>query len=233
MARTWINLSILSILFLGQINPGPVMLKTCSAQELPASSAEKEVAGGKQLSSAIFAAGCFWCVEKAFDHVPGVLETISGYTGGRTNNPTYDKVKLGRTGHFEAVKVVYDPSKISYQELLDVFWRNIDPFDPRGQFCDRGNQYRAAIFTDGDQQQQAAEASLEKLSELTRLKIMTEIKPVTEFYPAEEYHQNYYLKNPAAYQVYSSQCGRDQRLMQVWGQEAGGYSVLQQGKANK
>lgn len=194
-------------------------LQSLSAQDVPQSGASDK------LQSAVFAAGCFWCVEKAFDHVPGVTETISGYCGGKTENPTYEQVKMGKTGHYESVKVVYDPKQISYEKLLDVFWRNVDPYDPRGQFCDRGSQYRAVIFTDGEDQQQAAEASLEKLSELSRRKIVTEIKPASEFYPAEIYHQDYYLKNPVQYQIYRNQCGRDRRLMQVWGMEAGGFKV--------
>lgn len=225
MVRVSVGLLVLNIFFCG----------ISYAQEVdPSVSREKaktlagEGAGAEQgdWDSAVFAAGCFWCVEKAFDHVPGVQKTISGYTGGRTKNPTYEQVKMGRSGHFEAVKVVYDPNKVSYEKLLDIFWRNVDPFDPRGQFCDRGSQYRAAIFVEDEQQEEAAKASVEKLSERTRLKIVTEIRPATEFYAADEYHQDYYLKNPAKYQVYRNQCGRDRRLMQVWGAEAGGAAVL-------
>jgi peptide-methionine (S)-S-oxide reductase len=180
-------------------------------------------AGGNDLESAVFAGGCFWCMETAFDPIPGVVETISGYTGGRVKSPTYDAVKLGRTGHYEALKVVYDPSRITYEQLLEVFWRNIDPFNPRGQFCDLGSQYRAAIFVEGDEQRQAAEASLNQVASRTKLKIVTTILPASDFYPAEAYHQNYYQKNPLKYKFYRDQCGRDRRLVEIWGAQAGGH----------
>lgn len=180
---------------------------------------EKESGG---LKTAIFAGGCFWCMETAFDPIPGVVETISGYTGGRVKNPTYDSVKMGRTGHYESLKVVYDPSKTSYEKLLAVFWRNVDPFNPRGQFCDMGSQYRAAIFVDNEEQETAAKASLQGVASRTKLKIVTQILPASDFYPAEEYHQNYYIKNPLKYKYYRNQCGRDRRLIEIWGAEAGG-----------
>ena len=173
--------------------------------------------------TAVFAGGCFWCMETAFDPIPGVVETISGYTGGRVKNPTYDAVKLGRTGHYESLKVVYDPKRISYEQLLEVFWRNIDPFNPRGQFCDLGSQYRAAIFVEGDEQRQAAETSLKQIASRTKLKIVTTILQASEFYPAEAYHQNYYQKNPLKYKFYRDQCGRDRRLLEIWGAQAGGH----------
>jgi peptide-methionine (S)-S-oxide reductase len=176
----------------------------------------------EETAVAIFAGGCFWCMESAFDPVEGVLETISGYTGGKTANPTYDAVKLGRTGHYEALKVVYDPRRVDYETLLYVFWRNIDPFNPRGQFCDRGSQYRAAIFVADAAQREAAQASKDAISERTKLKIVTQILPLDTFYPAEEYHQNYYLKHPLKYRYYRSSCGRDRRLVEIWGAEAGG-----------
>lgn len=177
------------------------------------------------LRVAVFAGGCFWCMESAFDHIHGVKETISGYTGGKTQKPTYDAVKLGKTGHYEALKVVYDPQEISYEDLLYVFWRNIDPFNPRGQFCDNGSQYRAAIFAADDQQQAAADKSKQQLGSRTKLKIVTPILPASEFYPAEEYHQDYHLKNPLKYRYYRNSCGRDARLLEIWGAEAGGLQV--------
>jgi peptide-methionine (S)-S-oxide reductase len=165
-------------------------------------------------AEAIFAGGCFWCMEPPFDKVDGVLETISGYTGGTVKNPTYEQVSSGRTGHRESLKVVYDPSKVSYEELLQVFWRNIDPLDGRGQFCDKGEQYTSAIFVLDDEQRKAAEASLANLS--LEGKIKTQILPASEFYPAEDYHQDYYEKNPIRYKFYRWNCGRDQRLEELW-----------------
>jgi peptide-methionine (S)-S-oxide reductase len=189
----------------------------------PASEQALSAESDSKYETAIFAGGCFWCMESAFDPVEGVVETISGYTGGRVKDPTYEKVKKGRTGHYEALKVVYDPKKTSYETLLGVFWRNIDPFNARGQFCDTGSQYRAAIFVDGAQQQSEAEASRDQIASRTKLKIVTEILPASEFYPAEAYHQDYYLKNPIQYRFYRNQCGRDRRLVQIWGAQAGGH----------
>jgi len=178
-------------------------------------------AAERQLQAAIFAGGCFWCVESAFDKVEGVVETISGYTGGKTQNPTYDAVSQGRTGHYEAVRIVYDPQQTNYEKLLYVFWRNIDPFNARGQFCDSGSQYRAAIFVDSDEQRQQAEASIRDLAKYTKRKIVTQILPAAEFYPAEAYHQDYHSKHPIKYRYYRSSCGRDQRLIAIWGAQAG------------
>lgn len=174
---------------------------------------------GVKTETAIFAGGCFWCMEHAFDEVDGVIETISGYTGGHLPNPSYEQVSAGGTGHAEAVKVVYDPQKISYARLLEVFWRNIDPTTPNRQFCDSGSQYRSAIFYRNDAQRQQAEASRQALVESKPFagKIVTEIVPAAEFYPAEEYHQDYYRKNPIRYKYYRYRCGRDQRLEQLWG----------------
>lgn len=174
-----------------------------------------------KLETAIFAGGCFWCMEAAFDPVEGVVETTSGYTGGKTKDPTYEAVKLGRTGHYESLRVTFDPQRISYRDLLDVFWHNVDPFDARGQFCDRGSQYRAAIFVADDAQRAAAEASLKAISGRTKQRIVTQILPASTFYDAEEYHQDYYQKNPLRYRYYRSTCGRDQRLREVWGAAAG------------
>jgi peptide-methionine (S)-S-oxide reductase len=168
---------------------------------------------------AIFAGGCFWCVEAAFDKVDGVVSTTSGYTGGTKVNPTYEEVSAGRTGHYESLKVEYDPARVSYARLLDVFWHNVDPVDASGQFCDKGPQYRAAIFVADDSQRAEAEASKAALDKSHKLPgpVVTAILPATTFYPAEEYHQDYYLKNPAHYKFYRWSCGRDKRLEQVWG----------------
>jgi peptide-methionine (S)-S-oxide reductase len=171
------------------------------------------------LAKATFAGGCFWCMEPPFDKLEGVVSTTSGYTGGRKKNPTYQEVSAGGTGHTEAVQVVYDPNKISYEKLLEVFWRNVDPLDPKGQFCDKGNQYRTGIFYHDEKQRELAEASKRALEKSGRLKspIVTQIVPASEFYPAEAYHQDYYQKNPVRYKFYRLNCGRDQRLEQLWG----------------
>jgi peptide-methionine (S)-S-oxide reductase len=176
-------------------------------------------AGGEQ-ALAVFAGGCFWCMEPPFDRLDGVLSTISGYTGGSKADPTYHEVSGGSTGHAEAVPIAYDPAKVSYQELLDVFWHNVDPLDAGGQFCDRGSQYRTAIFAENAEQRRLAEASKEALAESGRFEqpIATEIVDASTFYPAEDYHQNYYMTNPVRYKFYRWNCGRDQRLTQLWGE---------------
>jgi peptide-methionine (S)-S-oxide reductase len=176
-----------------------------------------EAAGGARLDTAVFAGGCFWCVEEAFDAVPGVVSTTSGYTGGHVPNPTYRQVSAGGTGHVEVVRVVYDPDVVGYAELLDVFWRNIDPLTPDRQFCDAGAQYRSAIFTRGPEQRRLAEASKRALQGRFRQPIATELHRDAAFYPAEEYHQDYYRKNPVRYRYYKRRCGREQRLREVWG----------------
>ena len=174
------------------------------------------------LQTATFAGGCFWCMVHPFEVIDGVISTISGYTGGSVASPKYEQVSAGGTGHKESVEVVFDPKKVSYQTLLDVYWRNIDPFDDKGQFCDKGNQYRSAIFVANDEQKALAEASKRKLEERFGLAIATDIIPAGPFYRAEEYHQDYYKKNPLHYRFYRFSCGRDARLRQVWGEEAGG-----------
>ena len=168
---------------------------------------------------ATFAGGCFWCMEQPFDKIDGVLATTSGYTGGTKQNPTYEQVSSGTTGHAEAVQVLFDPKKVSYEKLLDVFWHNIDPTVTDRQFCDVGNQYRTAIFVHDEKQRAAAEASKAALEKSRPFKepIVTPIVSATEFWPAEEYHQNYYLKNPIRYSYYRTGCGRDARLKQLWG----------------
>jgi peptide-methionine (S)-S-oxide reductase len=176
-------------------------------------------------ATAIFAGGCFWCVESDFDKVPGVVSTVSGYTGGQTTNPTYEQVSAGGTGHAEAVKVVYDPAKVTYDQLLGVFWRNVDPVTANAQFCDHGNQYRSAIFVGSKEEKSLAEVSRAALQASGRFKkpIVTEIVAASTFYPAEEYHQDYSVKNPLKYKFYRTSCGRDARLRELWGREAGGH----------
>ena len=171
------------------------------------------------LKTAIFAAGCFWCVEEAFDKVAGVVETTSGYTGGVLPNPTYEQVSAGNTGHAEALRVKYDPKRVSYEQLLDTFWHNVDPFDAGGQFCDRGSSYRGAIFVMNDEEERLAKASKEKVAEQFNRAVATEIVRATPFYPAEGYHQDYHSKNPLRYSFYKWNCGRAQRLEQVWGKK--------------
>ncbi len=170
---------------------------------------------------ATFAGGCFWCMEHPFDELEGVVSVTVGYTGGHKKNPTYEEVSSGTTGHAESVQIVYDPAKITFSKLLDVFWHNIDPTVQNRQFCDTGTQYRTAIFFHNDEQKRLAEESKKALEKSGRFKgpIYTEIVPASEFYPAEEYHQHYYKKNPIRYKFYRYNCGRDQRLQELWGPE--------------
>ncbi len=171
---------------------------------------------------AIFAGGCFWCVESDFDKVPGVSETISGYTGGKLDNPTYKSVTAGGTGHYEAVKIVYDPKKVSYEKLLHIFWRSVDPTDGGGQFCDRGKSYETAIFVKDDNERRLAEASKKNIEKSGVLKrpVVTPIEKAGPFFPAETYHQNFYKKSPARYNFYRFSCGRNARVKKLWGKEA-------------
>ncbi len=172
----------------------------------------------ERIEKATFAGGCFWCMEKPFEKLDGIVEVISGYTGGRTENPTYEEVSAGRTGHLEAVQITYDPGKITYAELLDLFWKQIDPTDPDGQFVDRGPQYRTAIFYHSAEQRALAQQSKNDLEQSGRYErpIVTEITEATTFYEAEAYHQDYYRKNPIRYSFYRSRSGRDQFLGKVW-----------------
>jgi len=169
---------------------------------------------------ATFAGGCFWCIESDFDKVPGVLKTISGYTGGKTLNPTYRQVARGNTGHREALQIHYDPKKVTYAQLLDVFWHSVDPVDMGGQFCDRGVPYQAAVFVHNDEQQTLAAASKEATMKELGQKIFTPIEKAAKFYPAEEYHQNYYKKSPTRYRFYRWNCGRNKRVKELWGDNA-------------
>lgn len=184
--------------------------KEADMAKLPAPTGNQQVA--------TFAGGCFWCMEHPFDDLDGVVATTSGYTGGHVADPTYEQVTSGDTGHAEAVQVLYDPERISYQQLLEVFWRQINPTQKNRQFCDVGSQYRTAIFYHDDEQRRLAEASKERMDRDGPFEgpIVTEIAPAATFYPAEEYHQDYYRKNPLRYSFYRSSCGRDQYLKQVW-----------------
>jgi peptide-methionine (S)-S-oxide reductase len=165
---------------------------------------------------AVFAGGCFWCTEADFDKMPGVLATTSGYTGGRVPEPTYEQVSAGGTGHIEAVQVVYDPRRISYAQLTERFFRTVDPLDDGGQFCDRGESYRTALFVT-PQQRGAAQAAKAQVAAQLKKPVATLILPAATFYPAEGYHQDYYKKNPVRYRYYRWRCGRDARLQEVWG----------------
>lgn len=188
-------------------NPAPTPLNSAQAENLV---------------TATFAGGCFWCMEAPFDVLPGVAATVSGYTGGFKKNPSYEEVSAGTTGHAEAVQITYDSTKISFTQLLQVFWRNIDPLASNRQFCDSGSQYRSAIFYHNAEQQRLALASKQQLENSGRFKqpIVTEIVAAAEFYPAEEYHQDFYKKNPLRYKAYRAGCGRDRRLQELWGETA-------------
>jgi peptide-methionine (S)-S-oxide reductase len=180
---------------------------------------DKTDSAGAETEKATFAGGCFWCMEPPFDKLEGVISTTSGYTGGQVKDPSYKQVSAGGTGHAEAVQIIYDPDRITYEELLEVFWRNIDPTTSDRQFCDKGDQYRSAIFYHNESQRRAAEQSKEKLKQSKPFDapIVTEITAITQFYPAEDYHQDYYQKNPLRYKFYRYSCGRDQRLEELWG----------------
>jgi peptide-methionine (S)-S-oxide reductase len=170
-------------------------------------------------AKAVFAGGCFWCMEEAFEKVEGVTSVVSGYMGGQMANPTYEDVSAGGTGHAESVEVLYDPARVSYQKLLDHFWKNVDPLAPNAQFCDHGSQYRAVIFYGNEEEKRQAEASRQAIEQAKRFAepIVTQIMMASKFYPAEEYHQDFYKKNPVRYKFYKYNCGRAQRLEQLWG----------------
>ena len=200
----WLRGGFIGIL---EINAAPTAAIAATAQAEPP---------GQGQAVATFASGCFWCTEADFDKVRGVISTTSGYTGGTVVNPTYRQVSSGGTGHAEAVRVVFDPSIVSYEELLDHFWHNVDPFVANRQFCDVGNQYRPEIFFHTDAQRVAAEASKARMQKLFSERIVVAISPAGAFYPAETYHQDYYKKNSAQYRFYRYACGRDRRLQDVW-----------------
>jgi len=179
----------------------------------------RSVAESGEPAKAYFAGGCFWCMEEAFEKVDGVIAVVSGYMGGTVQDPSYEEVSSGRTGHAESVEVLYDPSKVTYNQLLEAFWRNVDPITANAQFCDHGTQYRAAIFYQNDQEKQFAEESKQAIEQAKHFKepITTQIVMASKFYTAEEYHQDFYKKNPIRYKFYKYNCGRAQRLEELWG----------------
>ena len=189
---------------------------------VPAAIATEPEAKPKSTAVATFAAGCFWCTESDFDKVPGVISTVSGFMGGHVKNPTYRQVVRGGTGHAEVLQVTYDPSKVSYRKLLKVYWRNVDPFDKTGQFCDRGDQYRPEIFAHSPGQEKLAKESKAKLEASDRFDqaIVVPVTRASKFTPADDYHQNFYKKNKVHYWRYRIGCGRDRRLEQIWGKKA-------------
>jgi len=195
-----------------------------ASPSLQAQSSQDQPSQQQSSAEATFAGGCFWCMEPPYDNQPGVTATISGYIGGELENPSYEDISQGGTGHAEVVQIEYDSEQISYEQLLEIFWRNIDPFAVDRQFCDVGDQYRSAIFYHDEAQRELAEASKAEMEARFDREIATQIVPATTFWPAEEYHQDYYQKNPVRYKFYRYSCGRDGRLEEVWGEEAGGPS---------
>ena len=193
-----------------------VGLMTCAALTGWFSS---EVQSAPTTAKAYFAGGCFWCMEEAFEKIDGVIAVVSGYMGGTVANPTYEQVSDGRTGHAESIEVTYDPTKVTYQKLLDAFWRNVDPITPNAQFCDHGNQYRSVVFYGTDEEKRLSEESKSKIEQSKRLPapIVTQLAQASTFYQAEDYHQDYYKKNPLRYKYYKYSCGRAQRLEALWG----------------
>jgi len=197
-----------------------VVMLSCSAPGAKAGQPAAEPIEAGQ-AEAIFAGGCFWCMEKPFDAVPGVISTTSGYTGGKEKNPTYEDVGYHRTSHVEALRVIYDPTKTDYETLLGVFWHNIDPTQDNGQFCDKGDQYRSALFPMNAEEKSAAKKSLKAVEKELGQKVVTTIREPSTFWVAEEYHQDFYKKEPIHYGKYRAGCGRDRRLKEVWGEKAG------------
>lgn len=185
----------------------------------PAAASEK-AGSAEKIATATFAGGCFWCMVHPFDELPGVISVTSGYTGGHTPNPTYAEVSSHTTGHIEAIQVRYDPDRIQYQRLLEVYWRNVDPLDGGGQFCDRGDTYQSAIFYQDEEQKRLAEQSKTGIERRLQHQVVTEIRPGGRFYEAEDYHQNFYKNNPLRYTYYRYRCGRDQRLEELWGKKS-------------
>ena len=226
-----------STLFTALIVSGLLFLAGCvsSSAEGPEAAPENTGAASAILDidpanadTATFAGGCFWCMEPPFDQLDGVAATISGYAGGDVVNPTYQEVTSGTTGHYETVNIIYDSTKVDYQTLLDVYWRNVDPLDDGGQFCDRGPSYRPVLFVRNAEQQRLAEASKADVAERFDEPVVVPIQPLNAFYPAEDYHQNFYKKDPVRYKSYRQGCGRDARLEQLWGDEAGGIAAASQ-----
>lgn len=211
MTRQRLILAAAVVLALGYVWVRGGFVGVLESRAAAAGTIGQEAASAK----ATFAAGCFWCVEADFDKLPGVISTTSGYTGGTLKNPTYEQVSRGGTGHTEAVEIVYDPSKVTYAQLLDHFWSNVDPLNAHRQFCDVGDQYRPAIFFHDDAQRVAAEASKEKVQQRFDAPVVVQVAPAATFYRAEAYHQDYYRKNLWQYRYYRWNCGRDQRLKEL------------------
>jgi peptide-methionine (S)-S-oxide reductase len=205
----------------------PVLLAVFAMSVMNAGGARaaNSAPAGAGLETATFAGGCFWCMQPAFDKVPGVVKTVVGYTGGDKAHPTYEEVSAGTTGHAESIEITFDPEKVSYQHLLDIFWHNVDPTTAGREFCDVGNQYRSEIFYHGAEQERLAKESKAEIEKTKTFKdpIVTRIVPATTFWPAEDYHQDYYLKNPVRYNFYRYNCGRDARLRALWGTASGGH----------
>ncbi|MCU0758003.1 MAG: peptide-methionine (S)-S-oxide reductase MsrA [Steroidobacteraceae bacterium] len=198
-----------------------ILLVTSMVAAVPAQQpGDARPAASGAAKRAVFAAGCFWCVEAAYEGTPGVLDVMSGFAGGTLANPSYEQVTAGGTGHYEVVQVTYDPARVSYARLLDIYWRNVDPFDGSGQFCDRGDSYRPAIFAGDAAERQQAEASKAALEKRLGKPFAVRVLAAVPFYPAEDYHQDYHVKNPLRYKFYSTSCGRAARLEQVWGKPA-------------
>ncbi len=195
------------------------MLAACAPAQTTEPQPQTPAPSSSITDTAIFAGGCFWCVESDFEKLPGVITAVSGYTGGRTENPTYKQVTNTNTGHYEAVKITFDPAVVTYPELVEYFWRKVDPTDPTGQFCDKGESYRTAIFARADQMRYAAESKENLIQNKPfAAPIVTPVLETSEFYDAEEYHQDYYIKNKLRYNYYRKSCGRDNRLKQLWGE---------------
>jgi peptide-methionine (S)-S-oxide reductase len=206
-----------------------LLLLSCTSSsdaEAPAAVAPDSTLPAAVADTATFAGGCFWCMEPPYDEVDGVAATISGYAGGEKKNPSYREVAMGTTKHTETVQVIYDSTTVSYERLLRIYWHNVDPFDGSGQFCDRGSQYRPAIFVHDDRQRRLAQQSKSTLSAQFDQSIAVQIHSLEAFYPAEQYHQNYYQKNPGEYERYRRGCGRDARLQEIWGNDAGSDAPL-------
>lgn len=211
---------------------GALLFAGCAASSADSASST-DVASAADIDpanadTATFAGGCFWCMEPPFDKLDGVAATVSGYAGGTVPNPTYEEVSSGGTGHAEVVNVIYDSTEVSYETLLEVYWRNVDLLDDQGQFCDRGPSYRPVIFVRNARQERLAEASKAEVAQRFDRPVVVPIQPLDAFYPAEEYHQNFYKKNPARYKSYREGCRRDARLRELWGDEAGGLAVADQ-----
>ncbi len=197
-----------------------ILLASCGseqASDLPGGGEATAATRAPRTESAVFAGGCFWCTEADFEKVPGVVSAVSGYTGGRVANPTYEQVSAGGTGHYEAVRVTWDPAKVSYDRLARHFFRTVDPTDAGGQFCDRGDSYRTALFVSSPAQRKAAEAAKAEANRALRGRVVTSILAAGRFWPAEGYHQDYYKKNKLKYRFYRYRCGRDARIEEVWG----------------